>query len=685
MANRLSKESSPYLLQHQNNPVDWYAWGKEALERAQTENKPILLSIGYSACHWCHVMEHESFENQETARLMNENFINIKVDREERPDLDHIYQNVAQALTQGGGWPLTVFLTPDLKPFYGGTYFPPQDRYGRPGFPRVLLSLSHAFRSDFASVSENAQKLTEFIISSEAAVQRESKIPQFQDFQGIADSFLSRVDWEQGGLGGAPKFPNPMSLTFLWRYGVFAHHEKARQAALLALTRMASGGIYDQLGGGFHRYSVDASWSVPHFEKMLYDNALLLRLYSEVLLVPGNLISEEEQEHYLRVLNETTTYLFREMTTSEGAFYSTQDADSEGEEGKFFVWDLKDLSQLLTPKEAQVFALRYGVTETGNFEHGKTVLYLALSISEVARRSGFLESEVSLLLDQACKKLFKARTLRIPPGLDNKILTSWNALMVSGLAWTSKALRFKGQLESAEKVHKSALRCFQFLRQNLTRSQDRLFSTYQGGQAKLNGYLDDYAFMAMAALDLARCSKSSLEVVEYLNLSEKWMDVILNHFKDTSGPGYFFTSDDHEKLIQRPKTVFDQAIPSGNAVAWMCMAALSEVDLNGQGARWSREVENQIQGLFGIAEKSPVGMGEFLNLSLLNVLGPITVSGSEDLSLCWHPHIFKKPISDLAHEHLEKGTVLVCHEKTCSLPLEESQAEKLILEKLSLS
>jgi hypothetical protein len=365
MPNRLAHETSPYLQQHKNNPVDWYPWGEEALERAKRENKPILLSIGYSACHWCHVMERESFENPEIARLMNENFINIKVDREERPDLDQIYQNVAQAMTRSGGWPLTVFLTPDRKPFYGGTYFPPEDRYGRPGFPRVLATLAEVFRKNHLAVVEQAEKLTEFIGSVEEGSTEgrgEPSAISLARLEEAAATLLGHVDWENGGFGGAPKFPNSTAFSFLWRLGGVVGSKPAKEAVLLALRKMATGGIYDQLGGGFHRYSVDPLWSVPHFEKMLYDNALLLRLYSEVLLSRDPQIKSQEKELFRRVIDETVRYVLREMTSPGGGFYSTQDADSEGQEGKYFAWDRQEFEQLLSPEEARVAELVFGVS-----------------------------------------------------------------------------------------------------------------------------------------------------------------------------------------------------------------------------------------------------------------------------------------------------------------------------------
>lgn len=679
MTNRLSKETSPYLLQHQHNPVDWFPWGDEALARAKKENKPILLSIGYSACHWCHVMEHESFENPETARLMNENFVNIKVDREERPDLDQIYQNVAQALTQGGGWPLTVFLTPDLRPYFGGTYFPPEDRWGRPGFPKVLHALSDAFKNDQESVLDNAQKLTEYISAADRILEGTKKLPRFEDLKTIAQTLLVRVDWVNGGLGDAPKFPNAMVFNFLWRWGTLTQSQQAQDAVRLTLTQMAKGGIYDQLGGGFHRYSVDESWSVPHFEKMLYDNALLLKLYSEVLLTPGGCPDPQVKTLYLEVIRNTVQYIFREMTSPEGGFYSAQDADTEGVEGKYFVWDLKDLAAALPEKDAKIFAQVMGVTQEGNFEEGKTVLFQAQSEDLVSEKLGISLNEVHQSILRSKQKLLELRKQRVAPGLDHKVLTSWNGLMVSGLAWASQALKMTGEQELGQKVLSAAQKAFSFLSQKLSHDSDRLWSTFQGGKGKHNGYLDDYANLALAAIDLSRFSNSSSEVDSYLSLSQKWIQTILKHFKDQDGEGYFFTSDDHEKLIQRPKTTFDQAVPSGSAVTLNCLCALSELISSDQGSLFRSELEKQIPPLFGIAEKSPYGMGEFLCAVLMSIRGPITLAGENATKFVFHPHVFQKVSAEL------KSGILLCHQQVCSQPLtQENEVQKQVMKALEI-
>ncbi len=603
--NRLGQETSPYLRQHERNPVDWYPWGPEALERARKEDKPILLSVGYSACHWCHVMAHESFENDEIAALMNANFVNIKVDREERPDLDQIYQNVAQAITKGGGWPLTVFLLPDGRPFFGGTYFPPEDRWGRAGFPRVLKALSEAYRSDRKSIEENAAQLTGFIADLERNAH--ANLPPITGMtggglvpeevrmllRGVEDKMRSAIDGEHGGFGAAPKFPNTMMLSFLFRMGSSA----SREAVVHSLVRMAKGGIFDQLGGGFHRYSVDERWAVPHFEKMLYDNGLLLQIYAEVLLrnrferVAGRpeILSEETRALFLATVRKTAEYLLREMEHPDGGFYAAQDADSEGEEGKFFAFDLEDLGKAVDPVEARVLAMRFGIDATGNFEHGKTVLHQAATEAEIAARLEVPVLDVQALLTVSERKLLAARELRVKPGLDDKLLIGWNGLAISGLAWAAQALAREAEESTnaeltvlADRVRASAVRAFERIG-NLpippnSPYASTLPATISRGAAKGNGYLDDYAFMAKAALDLHRFGGTALAGRPPEEWAALWTGRILDSFRDPSGdPGFFFTGDDHEKLLQRPKSLFDQAIPSGTAVACANLVALSEL------------------------------------------------------------------------------------------------------------
>jgi uncharacterized protein len=660
MANRLAQETSPYLLQHQDNPVDWYPWGPEALERARKEDKPILLSVGYSACHWCHVMAHESFESPEIAKLMNESFVNIKVDREERPDLDQIYQNVAQAMTRSGGWPLTVFLTPDLKPFFGGTYFPPDDRYGRPGFPRVLEALAQAYRGERAAVEENAEKLTKFIGSLETLVKPPEggrPAPSAELLRDAGAELVSAVDFSEGGFGGAPKFPNPMSFFFLWR--IRDSVAQASDAVLVTLEKMASGGIFDQLGGGFHRYSVDDHWAVPHFEKMLYDNGLLLKLYAEVLLT-GEL-DPEARALFTRVLEMTIEYLETELRSEEGGFYAAQDADSEGEEGKYFVWDPAELKAILGEQTARLFSARHGVTEAGNFEHAKTVLFLAEPLAAAARAAGMDESEARLALSSARGKLLSVRSRRVPPQKDTKVLTAWNGLAVSGLAWAARALEKEGS-SSAAAARRLAVQAFEHVASQASAPDGSLHASIQEGKAKLSGYLDDYAFMAMAALDVARFATQGENVSGYLARAAGWTRYVISHFKGgLAGEGYFFTADGHEALIKRPKTVFDQAIPSGTAVMLQVLGALAEADPQGAGAEFERELEEQLSGCFHLAMRSPHGSSELLSAALQWLVGPAVVSGKGAGEYLASPWVYQRPAEAGAPAEL-----LVCRRHACT-------------------
>lgn len=544
--NRLIHETSPYLLQHAHNPVDWYAWGEEAFAKARAENKPILLSIGYSACHWCHVMEHESFENEEIAKLMNENFVNIKVDREERPDLDQIYMNAVQMMTHHGGWPMTVFLTPEGVPYYGGTYFPPEDRYNIPGFPRVLISVAEAYRQRPDDVAETAQSVVaELRRLGGATESSELLAPDLLDtaYSGIIRSF----DQNNGGFGGAPKFPPAMTLEFLLQ----THHRTNRQEPLeiasFTCRKMAEGGIYDQLGGGFHRYSTDARWLVPHFEKMLYDNALLSRLYLHHYQLTGDQLSRNTAEGIL-------DYVVREMTDQQGGFYSTQDADSEGHEGKFFVWDYDEILELLGKEDARLFAAYYNVTKEGNFE-GKNILNVTHSLEEVASQHNVSAEQLSRVLSKARSKLFQVREERIKPDRDEKILTAWNGLMLSSFAEAGAIL---GRRDYQDVARNNA----SFVLNNL-RQGHLLLRTFKVGKAKLNAYLEDYAFLADGLLTLYQTTGE----IEWLKEALAITDTMIDEFWDDENGGFFFTGKSHESLIVRNKDFFDNATPSGNSVA----------------------------------------------------------------------------------------------------------------------
>jgi uncharacterized protein YyaL (SSP411 family) len=544
--NRLAQESSPYLLQHANNPVDWYPWGEEALAKAGAEDKPIFLSIGYSACHWCHVMEQESFENEQTAAIMNEYFVNIKVDREERPDLDAIYMSAVVAMTGQGGWPMSVFLTPEGQPFYGGTYFPPTPRYGIPSFEQVLRSIAQAYRHQKDDVLKNASTLLSHIktmIPLQGDGVLDPAVPELA-WQALARNF----DWTHGGFGGAPKFPQPMTYDFLLR--AYYRNKQAKTLEMLELTlhKMAHGGMYDQLGGGFHRYAVDNEWLVPHFEKMLYDNALLARLYLHAYQLTG-------KPFYRRIVEETLDYVIREMTAgADGGFYSTQDADSEGEEGRFFLWTPEEVKTILGDAEGEIFCAAYDVKPGGNFE-GKSILNVPTPFDQLAEDLKISPETLADILSQGRAKLFTEREKRIKPGRDEKIITAWNGLMLAAFAEAGRVLNRPVYTDTAT-------RNAEFILSTMMKD-GRLFRTWKAtpGQAKLMGYLEDYAFYADGLLALYQTTFEP----RWFQEARALMDVLLEHFQDEAG-GFFDTADDHEQLVTRPKNLQDNAIPCGNSM-----------------------------------------------------------------------------------------------------------------------
>jgi hypothetical protein len=557
--NALIHETSPYLLGHAHNPVQWYPWAEEALRRAREEDKPILLSIGYSACHWCHVMERESFENEAIARLMNENFVNIKVDREERPDLDAIYMNAVQMMTGSGGWPMTVFLTPDQVPFYGGTYFPPEDRHGMPGFPRLLAGVAQAYRERREQVFGSAAAIAAELRKNEAAEFAATPLEAELLDKAVAN-LMAGYDSEHGGFGSAPKFPPSMSLAFLLRSHVRTREE--RGGRLLAaveetLGKMACGGIYDQLGGGFHRYSVDQRWLVPHFEKMLYDNALLSRIYVDAYRVTGKPL-------YRRVAEETLDYVLREMTSPEGGFYSTQDADSEGHEGKFFVWTPAEVSAVMGEGDAEAFCAYYDITPEGNFE-GKNILNVPRPAGQVARLLRLDEAELGRIVERGRRLLFAEREKRVKPARDDKILAAWNGLMLRSLAEGANAL---GRAD----YRAAAILNAEFVLSRRARD-GRLLRTCRGTEAKLDAYLEDYAALVDALVSLYEATFDP----RWLDEAERLAEVLIEKFWDGQRGGFYFTASDHEALISRPKDLYDNATPSGNSLACCGLLRLSKL------------------------------------------------------------------------------------------------------------
>jgi len=562
--NRLAGETSPYLLQHAHNRVDWYPWGEEALSRARQENKPVFLSIGYSACHWCHVMERESFEDPEVAAVLNANFISIKVDREERPDLDEIYMTAVQLMTGSGGWPLNVFLTPDLKPFYGGTYFPPDDRYGRPGFGKLLEHISETWGKDSEGLQRSAEELTRAIRDTVGRDTVPAGTVDTTILARAAQELERAFDSQWGGFGQAPKFPPSGAIGVLLRQHAHTGDEKLLEIATTTLDRMAHGGMYDQLGGGFHRYATDRRWLVPHFEKMLYDNALLARVYLEAWQVTG-------KDLYRRVATEILDYVLQDMTDRRGGFHSSEDADSEGEEGKFFVWRPDEIKRFLGEQDGALFCEYYGVTGEGNFE-GFSILHVSQEPSEFARERGISLKQLENQLTPLRDKLREAREARVRPGKDDKVIAAWNGMMISALA--------RGyQILGEERFLKAAERAANFVSTEMVRD-GALLRTYRGkggggdrGISKLPAYLDDYAEMASALIDLYEATFD----LQWLEAADQLAGRMVTDFWDEENGGFFYTSASHKNLLAQTKPLYDGAVPSGNSTATLVLLRLSEL------------------------------------------------------------------------------------------------------------
>jgi uncharacterized protein YyaL (SSP411 family) len=667
--NHLIHEMSPYLLQHAHNPVDWYPWGDEAFQKAKSENRPILLSIGYSACHWCHVMERESFEDENIAALMNKLFVNIKVDREERPDLDEIYMNAVQMLTGRGGWPMTVFLTPEGKPFYGGTYFPPEDRYGVPGFPKILQGVANAYREKPQDVERSVgQILTALQKMSQSA---ESQQPFSSTIIAeSAEQLAQAYDPNHGGLGRAPKFPNVGVYELFLRHYHHAKSDRFLEMVTHTLKKMAQGGIYDHLGGGFHRYSVDEKWLVPHFEKMLYDNAQLVRIYAQVYCVT-------EEPLFKQVVDESINYLLREMLHAEGGFYSTQDADSEGEEGKFFVWTESEIAQILGEEASEIFCRIYDVSEVGNFE-GKNIPHPILTLEQASKFFRREPKAIESLISDAKTKLFEEREKRVKPFRDEKILTSWNGLMLSGLAEAIKISRHPSCLEAAQ-------RTVDFIFSKMFRDR-HLLHTYKNGTAKILGYLDDYAFLAAGLLDLYEANANRFDLEHAVKLSE----IMLEEFWDETGGGFFYTGRSHEQLIARSKPIFDGSIPSGNAAATQVLLRLYHY---AGKEHYLERAERVLRAYYKAMENQPFGFAHMLAAmdfyldkpKEIVLVGEEKDPGTVDLLAKIHSLYLPNMTLQLANpnDSLEKissllagkkpvdskPTVYVCHNFTCSRPV----------------
>ena len=583
MANRLAHETSPYLRQHADNPVDWFPWGAEAFAKAEREDKPVLLSVGYAACHWCHVMEHESFENPATAELMNRHFVNVKVDREERPDVDAIYMSALQAMTGHGGWPMTVVLTPDGKPFFAGTYYPPADRMGHPSFERVLRAVIEAWRERREAVVESAERVSDHLQTvSEPAASSRQVTPEL--IERAVEALSRTFDDRHGGFGEAPKFPPHTALRFLLRES----GEHARQMALKTLSRMARGGIFDQIGGGFARYSVDEKWLVPHFEKMLYDNAHLIQRYSEAFRISGDAKCAD-------IVDATVSWAKREMLDPAGGFYSALDADSDGEEGQYYVWTASEFDELLQ-EDAPLARAYYGVTTAGNFE-GRNVLHRPNEAYELAARFGTSEPELERKMRVIDQVLFRARQKRTPPALDDKVLTSWNGLMIGALADA-------GRILDRPDFTALASRTAGFLVDTVL-ADGRLRHVYHSGTAKIDGLLEDYAYLGLGLVSLYRATFDSRWLLIALTLAEK----VTEHFVDPESVGFYSTADDAEELIVRPKSFVDSPNPSENAAAAELLLVLGRY---AGRTDWQESAETLISSFADGAQQHPNALASML-------------------------------------------------------------------------
>jgi len=670
--NHLAGETSPYLRQHAENPVDWYPWSPEALAKARAENKPILLSIGYSACHWCHVMAHESFEDPVTAAVMNDLFVNIKVDREERPDLDRIYQTAHQVLNQsGGGWPLTVFLSPQThRPFFTGTYFPPEPRYGMPPFKSVLERVAEFYRTREQELQEHGAKLVSVLGDLLPPPDRGSA-PLSRAAIEVARAALQReFDGRFGGFGEAPKFPRPMNLEFLlrvWRASAEADEPdlQALFMATLTLTRMSEGGLYDQLGGGFCRYSVDPYWMIPHFEKMLYDNGQLLAVSAQAAVATG-------EELFRRVTAETADWMLREMEHPAGGFYAALDADSEGHEGKFYVWNREEVQNLLEPDEYAVLAARFGLDRDPNFE-GQWHLHCFKSMADAAAQLDMTEEAATGTLDAARAKLLDVRSGRVWPGRDEKIITSWNGLAIAGLAAAARAL-------DVPRFADAAGRAMQFLREH-SWYESRLLAVHKDGRSRFPAYLDDHAFLAWGLTELLQARWDGAALAWSVELAE----TMLRHFEDKEAGGFFFTADDHEELILRPKTYGDDATPAGNGIAARVLVRLGF--LLGE-TRYLDAAERTLRAASAVMDKYPHGHTSLL-VALDELTAPsaiVVLRGGEDDLATWRRELDKYydprrlviaiPADatglppGLADKKPLDGTVAyVCRGMTCSAPV----------------
>lgn len=643
MPNRLAEATSPYLLQHKDNPVNWFQWSDEALALAKKEDKPIFLSIGYSACHWCHVMEHESFENERIAAILNEHFVSIKVDREERPDIDHIYMQAVQMLTGSGGWPMSVFLRPDGQPFFGGTYWPPETKFGRPGFGQVLTTVADAWKNKRDQLEQQSEQITQHLkevcrgpAANAAALSKE--------LLSTADRWLARnFDATQGGFGSAPKFPHAMDLSLLLELNVQSPSDSRRQIVTLTLDKMAAGGIYDHLGGGFARYSVDNRWLVPHFEKMLYDNALLASLYADAYRL-------WRTPTYAQVTRETLDYILVQMTDATGAFYSTEDADSEGEEGKFYVWELSQVEQVLGAERAKEFCEVYNVTAKGNFE-GHSILNLPKPVAEFAKLNGVKEAELQKRLADDRSKLFAHRAKRVRPSLDDKVLVSWNALMITAMV---KGFRAVGD----DRYLQAAIKCSHFIRTQMRRPDGRLWHSWRQGKANFDAYLDDYSYLIDALAELLQVHADA----ELFSWAIELVDITRKNFEDPVG-GFNYTAGDHEQLIARSKDMADSSVPSGNSMAASGLLTLGRLT---DRTEFIDAAKKTLQACSGVIASSPQAAGQSLRVLNRDFLPSRqwALIGGDD------PVMFSKARAELLRILQPQAVTVVCSGETQRLTIE---------------
>ncbi len=685
--NRLKDETSPYLLQHADNPVDWHPWGEAAFRLAQEQDKPVLLSVGYSACHWCHVMAHESFEDDATAAMMNALFVNVKVDREERPDVDDIYMGAVQAIAGQGGWPMTVFLLPDGRPFYGGTYYPKERRYGMPSFRQLMDAVHDAYRNQRENLEQQAANLHQALKRDALAIGRDDDSGLTADMlDEAAHALLSTIDREHGGFGAQPKFPNPISLEFLLRYHARAGHEEALNLVAFTLRQMAGGGIYDQIGGGFARYSVDAHWLVPHFEKMLYDNAQLSRLYLHAWQITGD-------KSFRAIAEDIYDYILREMTAPAGGFYSATDADSEGEEGKFFVWTIEEAAAALQPisedlpRALEIAIETYSLTQQGNFEDSN-ILHRPRPLAETAIVLGLSLAELNSALAMIKDQLYAIRAERVPPGLDDKILTSWNGLMLASLAEAARALNREDYLAAAR-------RAGEFMLTRMMDESGRLYRTHKDGRSKLNGYLEDYANMIDALLELYQ---STFEE-RWFAAARRLADVALLRFPADDG-AFYDTSDDHEALIVRPRNLQDNVTPSGNGM--MAKQLLRLAAYTG-AARYDLAAREVLRKLSDAMRQYPQAFAESLNAAdmLVGGIAEVAIIGGESdettvevldlLQKPFHPNLVLAFASDdvlrpgsiplLNGRTKSNGatTIYVCRDFICEMPVTTAAAAEALL------